>query len=873
MPSLNRHFRSVRLLPLLACWLVVATTIARADTSATVATGQAVTISVTANGTAPFTYQWKKNGFDISGATSSTLSFASIQFMDAAGYSVAVSNSAGSTTSDIATLNVVSPTPPGVTTQPVDQSKVVGQSATFSVVASGLPAPTYQWMKNGVNVSGATSSSYTIPSVALTDGGLFSVKVTNSAGFTFSSNANLTVSSPVPPSFTTQPVNQAVLVGDPVTFTSAATGSPAPTYQWIKNGVNIAGETSASFTLPAASLSDSGATYQVIATNSAGIAYSNSAVLTVSSTSAPAFLTQPQSQSVSVGANVVFSVTVSGLPVPSLQWRKDGANLPGATGTSLALNNVQSLSAGTYSVVATNANGVVASADATLAVSLAATTFTLSATSFPYTGTPQGPSVVSTPAGATFTTGGTLSASAVGSYTATATATGDYVGSNSSLSWAIVKGSQPAPVITSAASISYGDSYAATANTGVGALAWSLGSGSTAAGAAINSSSGAVTYTSSGTVVIRAQFAGDANYSASPYASDFTLTIARLPASVSLSGLATTYNGSPKAVTATTSPAGLAVNLSYAGSATAPTEAGSYAVAATVSDPNYTGSAAGTLVIGKAAGTVTLTGTIQIADGSPKSVGTGTTPTGLAVGVTYNQLADAPSGTGAYQVSATINDRNYAGSATAVLEILDADVVADTHGLFDSWGYIQRNADLAAVFKVPGSRWNLGAYGEYNFFGAWMHYFDFGLVEGRVYDDQFFGSHYLNINPDLRALWPTNSLSDQQAGLMHWYLYGYVEGRLGRIPLIFDSSQYLARNPDVAPVWGTEPTTVWQHFILYGIGEARNFDDEFRVDEYLALNPDLQAVFGSLPVAERRKSAFLHWVRFGRNEGRPGRNP
>jgi hypothetical protein len=86
--------------------------------------------------------------------------------------------------------------------------------------------------------------------------------------------------------------------------------------------------------------------------------------------------------------------------------------------------------------------------------------------------------------------------------------------------------------------------------------------------------------------------------------------------------------------------------------------------------------------------------------------------------------------------------------------------------------------------------------------------------------------------------------------------------------VIFSAAGYLARYPEVGATWGTAPTTVWQHFWLYGIDEARVFDEEFRVDEYLALNPDLQAIFGT-----NRRGAFMHWVRYGRAEGRLGRNP
>ena len=114
-----------------------------------------------------------------------------------------------------------------------------------------------------------------------------------------------------------------------------------------------------------------------------------------------------------------------------------------------------------------------------------------------------------------------------------------------------------------------------------------------------------VTLTGAGSCTVTASQAGDANYNAAaPVAQSFT--IAPAAATVTLNGLSQTYDGTPRVVTATTSPTGLTVTITYDGSATAPTNAGSYAVVGTISDPNYTGSASGTLVVGKADQTITF---------------------------------------------------------------------------------------------------------------------------------------------------------------------------------------------------------------------------------------------------------------------------
>ena len=177
-------------------------------------------------------------------------------------------------------------TAPVITTQPVSQSVSVGQSVNFVVVATGSAPLSYQWQKTGVNISGATSNSYTTPAAATGDNGArFTVVVSNSAGSATSNAAILTVTSTqqgnTAPQIITQPASQTVTAGQSATFTVVATGSPTLTYQWQKNGANIAGATSASYTTTATATSDSGESFDVIVTNSFGTVTSNSASLTV----------------------------------------------------------------------------------------------------------------------------------------------------------------------------------------------------------------------------------------------------------------------------------------------------------------------------------------------------------------------------------------------------------------------------------------------------------------------------------------------------------------------------------------------------------------------------------------------------------------
>jgi hypothetical protein len=108
---------------------------------------------------------------------------------------VSVANNGGSIISRDALLTVVPKNvPPTITTQPADKTVNVGQSAKFSVVASGSIPLSYQWHKNGIDIPGATKTSYTTPPASKGDNGSpFSVTVSNSLGSVVSANALLTV--------------------------------------------------------------------------------------------------------------------------------------------------------------------------------------------------------------------------------------------------------------------------------------------------------------------------------------------------------------------------------------------------------------------------------------------------------------------------------------------------------------------------------------------------------------------------------------------------------------------------------------------------------------------------------------------------------
>jgi hypothetical protein len=343
----------------------VAPSITTQPANQTVTAGQTATFSVTATGTSPLTYQWKKNGAAISGAASATYTTPATAISDNnAQFTVTVTNSVTSVTSSAATLTVNVPTT--ISTQPANQTVTLGQTATFSVTATGTGTLTYQWKKNGTAISGATSASYTTPATAASDNGSsFTVTVTGAAGSVTSNAAILTVNAP--PSITTQPASATVNVGQTASFSVAAGGTAPLTYQWKKNGVAISGATSASYTTPATASSDNGAQFTVTITNGFGSVTSNAATLTVNVP--PTISTQPANQTVAVGQTAAFSVAATGTGTLTYQWKKNGTAISGATSASYTTPaTVASDNGSSFTVTVTSSTGNVTSSAATLTV-------------------------------------------------------------------------------------------------------------------------------------------------------------------------------------------------------------------------------------------------------------------------------------------------------------------------------------------------------------------------------------------------------------------------------------------------------------------------------------------------------------------------
>ena len=346
-------------------------------TDQTVTVGQTATFSVVAAGSAPLNYQWNKNGTAISSATSASYTTPpTIASDDGAQFTALIINKVGRVTSNPVSLHVKVRVAPSITTQPANQTVTAGQTATFTIVASGTAPLSYQWLKNGANVAGATSSSYTTPLTTTADNGsTFDVVVSNTAGTATSNASTLTVNAAsVAPTITKQPVSQAVTAGQAATFNAAATGTAPLSYQWQKNGSAISGATSSSYTTPATTSSDNGAQFTVLVRNIIGSVNSSPATLTVNAaTVAPSITTQPTSQLVTAGQTATFSVAATGTAPLSYQWRKNSAAISGATSSTYTTPAAASSDSGAqFTVLVSNTIGSVASSPATLTVTSSA---------------------------------------------------------------------------------------------------------------------------------------------------------------------------------------------------------------------------------------------------------------------------------------------------------------------------------------------------------------------------------------------------------------------------------------------------------------------------------------------------------------------
>lgn len=341
--------------------------------SQSVAPGGTAVFAAAATGTAPFSYQWRRNGVDIVGANAPILTLPAVDVSAAGDYTLAIANMAGSVVTNTATLSVVAggPAPasaPAIVTQPAGVTVGTGSTASFAIGVTGSGPLAYEWRRNGSPIAGANGAVLSIVDASAADVGSYTVVVSNGVGSAASDAAALSVTpdpQPAAPVIGTQPTGLVVLPGASATFGVAASGSGALAYQWRLNGADLPGATAPVLTLASVAGADAGS-YTVVVTNAAGSATSAPAMLVV--VGAPAITAHPVSQTVSEGQEAVFSVTASGDGL-RYQWTRNGLAIPGADGASYTTPATTAADNGAvFAVVVYNGAGIQFSGGALLSV-------------------------------------------------------------------------------------------------------------------------------------------------------------------------------------------------------------------------------------------------------------------------------------------------------------------------------------------------------------------------------------------------------------------------------------------------------------------------------------------------------------------------
>src|SRR5439155_225385 len=225
-------------------------------------------------------------------------------------------------------------------------SDCLGDTVSFTTTAHGAGPFAYQWVKDGSPLDSQTNSSLTVSNIATPDAGTYSVQVTGACNSTTNS-ATLTVNLPTP----ADPlVSQTNCPGDTVSFSTAAHGTGPFSFQWVKSGTPLSGQTDSSLTLSNITAA-SAATYSVRVTGACTSA-TNFATLTLN---VPTTADPLVSQTNCPGDTVSFSTAAHGTGPFSFQWVKGATPLSSQTGSSLTLSNITAASADTSSVRVTGA--------------------------------------------------------------------------------------------------------------------------------------------------------------------------------------------------------------------------------------------------------------------------------------------------------------------------------------------------------------------------------------------------------------------------------------------------------------------------------------------------------------------------------------
>ncbi len=305
--------------------------------------------------------QWYKNGLSLPGETGGSLILSSVTAASAGSYYTTFTNSCGTVATSHATLVMDEATV--ITSQPAGVTLCEGDNTNFTVGATGTGL-SYQWYLNGLALSeagsfaGSQSNTLVVSGATTGDAGVILCRVTGSCGSVTSDPAGLAVNATTV--ITLQPVNQVVCPGTNVSFGTTASGSHL-SYQWQRNGTDIAGATGTTLTLNNVSDANEGL-YRCRISGDCGTAYTTPASLGVME--GVSIGSNPVDQQTCQGNNTGFTVSASGTAL-SYQWMKNGSVLNDdgrITGThtgSLQIGSTLLSDQATYSCKVTSTCGAV----------------------------------------------------------------------------------------------------------------------------------------------------------------------------------------------------------------------------------------------------------------------------------------------------------------------------------------------------------------------------------------------------------------------------------------------------------------------------------------------------------------------------------
>ena len=238
--------------------------------------GAEAVFKVAVSGSKPLFFQWYFNGAPIEGAVEPDLKLAEVTRESAGFYNLRVRNEAGESESDSALLTVNLPLE--LVSDLEDTMALVGGSAKLGVELGGTTPTGYRWFHDGALLEQADGAVLKLENLSLADAGRYWVEITNPVGTIRSGEAALDVVAL--PEIVQAPVGQRIVQGQPVQFSVIAGGSKPLTYQWLKDGIALEGETGTELQLEGITISDQ-ADYAVLVTNRGGTVESAASSLVV----------------------------------------------------------------------------------------------------------------------------------------------------------------------------------------------------------------------------------------------------------------------------------------------------------------------------------------------------------------------------------------------------------------------------------------------------------------------------------------------------------------------------------------------------------------------------------------------------------------